>query len=371
MSRPGTEAPGELFRAFADGPSRGLMGNQVVDVGQVDASFAETSATSGHVLDRHLLQLPGLGVHLGARAHGAGEGEEPAVLGEGGEADESMPGAPSGARSTMTAAPASPSVSDESCLLSTERTCFAAFQLRWEMYSPETTMPHLISPRVTRSCRRNTPVSMPAHAFERSKFTACVAPIACWIYRPSGGSKVCAAPPLDRVMLVLITISMFAPRAANEPGGRGQPRRRGCSGSRPARRRGVRGSRSVAPAVCACCVSSGSSALWSSACATAASCRRSRSGTPRRRGAGRLECHPMIRLLLLGFSHRCSSLGRSRTSPMQDVLRWMPPDQGQRDAPQAIRPRDGAPIHDRTPAITGCRPYSHRQPARPAPGRPG
>ena len=90
----------------------------------------------------------------------------------------SMP-EPLGARSTITAAPASPSVSDASCLLYRERICRAAFQLRWEMYSPETTMPQLISPREMKSCRMNTPVSMPAHAFETSKFTACVAPIAC------------------------------------------------------------------------------------------------------------------------------------------------------------------------------------------------
>ena len=62
----------------------------------------------------------------------------------------SMP-EPPGTRSTITAAPASPSVSDASCLLNSERICFAAFQLRLEMYSPETTMPQSISPRVMRS----------------------------------------------------------------------------------------------------------------------------------------------------------------------------------------------------------------------------
>ena len=91
----------------------------------------------------------------------------------------SIPAVPAGARSTITAAPASPSVSEASCLLNRERIFFAAFQPRWEMYSPETTIPQLISPRVIRSCRRNTPVSMPAHALERSKFTAFMAPIAC------------------------------------------------------------------------------------------------------------------------------------------------------------------------------------------------
>ena len=58
----------------------------------------------------------------------------------------------------------------------------------------------------------NTPVSMPAHALDRSKFAACVAPIACLTYRLSGGSKDCHDPPLDRVMLVLISISMSAAR---------------------------------------------------------------------------------------------------------------------------------------------------------------
>ncbi len=54
----------------------------------------------------------------------------------------------------------------------------------------------------------NTPVSMPAHAFDRSKFTAWVAPMACLTCRLSGGSKDCEDRPLDRVMLVLISISM-------------------------------------------------------------------------------------------------------------------------------------------------------------------
>ena len=51
---------------------------------------------------------------------------------------------------------------------------------------------------------------MPAHAFERSKFTAWAAPIACLTYRLSGGSKDCEDQPLERVMLVLISISMSA-----------------------------------------------------------------------------------------------------------------------------------------------------------------
>ena len=35
----------------------------------------------------------------------------------------------------------------------------------------------------------NTPVSMPAHAFEMSKFIAWVAPIACLMDRLNAGSK--------------------------------------------------------------------------------------------------------------------------------------------------------------------------------------
>jgi hypothetical protein len=62
----------------------------------------------------------------------------------------SMP-VPLGARSTITAAPASPSVSDASCLLNKERIWRAAFQPRCEMYSPDTTMPQLISPRAMKS----------------------------------------------------------------------------------------------------------------------------------------------------------------------------------------------------------------------------
>ena len=93
-------------------------------------------------------------------------------------------------------------------MLNRERIFFAAFQLRWEMYSPETTIPQLISPRVMRSCRMNTPVSIPAQALERSKFTAFVAPIACLMDRLSGGSKDCQDRLVERVMLVLISISM-------------------------------------------------------------------------------------------------------------------------------------------------------------------
>ena len=47
---------------------------------------------------------------------------------------------------------------------------------------------------------------MPAHALDKSRFIACVAPIACLTYRLSGGSKDCENGPFDRVMLVLISI---------------------------------------------------------------------------------------------------------------------------------------------------------------------
>ena len=47
----------------------------------------------------------------------------------------------------------------------------------------------------------NVPVSIPAQAFDRSKFTASAAPIACLIPRLSGGSKCCECSPFDRVML--------------------------------------------------------------------------------------------------------------------------------------------------------------------------
>ena len=100
-----------------------------------------TSATSGamsslatfcSVRDLVYIWAPGPSV-LGNARHSR------AVLGERGEADDvDMPGAPSGARSTMTAAPASPSVSDASCLLNRERICLAAFQsARFPVNVPE------------------------------------------------------------------------------------------------------------------------------------------------------------------------------------------------------------------------------------------
>ena len=45
--RPGGEAPGEFLRAFADGPSRGLMGNQIIDAARSMPASAISSATSG------------------------------------------------------------------------------------------------------------------------------------------------------------------------------------------------------------------------------------------------------------------------------------------------------------------------------------
>jgi hypothetical protein len=86
----GSEAPDEFLGTRADGPGRGLMRDHVIDIGQVDSGFTDRLGNQGrHVLDRHFLQRPGFGVHLSARTRGAGEGEaQPAVLGEGGEADD-------------------------------------------------------------------------------------------------------------------------------------------------------------------------------------------------------------------------------------------------------------------------------------------
>ena len=106
-----------------------------------------------------------------------------------------MPGLPSAARSTMTAAPASPSVSEASWRLRMLRTSCAAFVPRPVMYSPLTTMPRRITPRRMRSFRMKTPVIIPAQALDRSKFMAACAPMASLIERLSGGSKRCDAPP--------------------------------------------------------------------------------------------------------------------------------------------------------------------------------
>jgi len=83
-----------------------------------------------------------------------------------------MPGSSVGARSTITAAPASPTVRDASCRLRMLRTFLAAFVPRCEMYSPLTTIPHLMSPRRMKSFKMKTPDIIPAHALERSKLTA-------------------------------------------------------------------------------------------------------------------------------------------------------------------------------------------------------
>ena len=65
----------------------------------------------------------------------------------------------------------------------------AAFVSRPVMCSPLTTMPRRIAPRRMKSFMMNTPVNMPAHAFEMSKHCAARAPIACCTECPSGGSK--------------------------------------------------------------------------------------------------------------------------------------------------------------------------------------
>ena len=67
----------------------------------------------------------------------------------------------------------------------------AALVPRPVIRSPLTTMPRRITPRRMKSFSRNTPVSMPAHALDRSKLVAAGAPIACLIARLSGGSKRC------------------------------------------------------------------------------------------------------------------------------------------------------------------------------------
>ena len=76
------------------------------------------------------------------------------------------------------------------------RMLFAAFVPSPVMRSPLTTMPRRIAPRRIMSSSRNTPVSMPAHAFERSNARACGAPIACLIEYESGGSKRWVVPSM-------------------------------------------------------------------------------------------------------------------------------------------------------------------------------
>src|SRR5512132_182595 len=99
-----------------------------------------------------------------------------------------MPPLPAGARSRMTAAPASPRVSDATSRLRMLRTCAAALTPSREMYSPLTTMPQRISPLRIRLATTNTPVSIPAQALERSNGTALVAPIASATATLIGGS---------------------------------------------------------------------------------------------------------------------------------------------------------------------------------------
>jgi hypothetical protein len=50
-------------------------------------------------------------------------------------------------------------------------------------------MPQRITPRRMKSFRIATPVSIPAQAFDTSKFWACGAPIACFTARLIAGSK--------------------------------------------------------------------------------------------------------------------------------------------------------------------------------------
>ena len=75
------------------------------------------------------------------------------------------------------------------------------------MYSPLTT-----NPRSTLPCRIQllstvTPVSIPAHALERSKVIARSAPMACATAELIVGSTHCVRPSRNFVMLQLITTS--------------------------------------------------------------------------------------------------------------------------------------------------------------------
>ena len=62
------------------------------------------------------------------------------------------------------------------------------------MNSPLTTMPRRMAPRRMKSFSTNTPVSIPAHAFDRSKLVAACAPIASLIERLNGGSSARTRP---------------------------------------------------------------------------------------------------------------------------------------------------------------------------------
>jgi hypothetical protein len=55
-----------------------------------------------------------------------------------------------------------------------------------------------------------TPVSIPAHAFDRSNVIACVAPMARATKLLIDGSTHCVSPPRNFVMLQLITTSIEA-----------------------------------------------------------------------------------------------------------------------------------------------------------------
>src|SRR5512146_1575138 len=88
--RRGAEPPGEFPGARADGACRRLMGNQVIDVIHRDPRLADRLGDQRrHVVDRDPVQLPRFRVHLRPWPQRTGEGEaQPAVLGEGREADD-------------------------------------------------------------------------------------------------------------------------------------------------------------------------------------------------------------------------------------------------------------------------------------------
>ncbi len=115
---------------------------------------------------------------------------------------------PSSQRSTMAAAPQSPRLSEASWRLSTDLTWGTAFSLSDVMYSPDTTMPRRITPRLMKSVRMYTPVSMPAQALATSKAIARRAPMASRTKRDSGGSNMKLSPSLNREMEQLSSMSM-------------------------------------------------------------------------------------------------------------------------------------------------------------------
>ena len=86
----------------------------------------------------------------------------------------------------------------------------AAFWPSCEMYSPLTTKPRSTVPCRIQLLRTVTPVSIPAHALERSNVIAFSAPMARATALLIVGSTHCVRPPRNFVMLQLITTSSDA-----------------------------------------------------------------------------------------------------------------------------------------------------------------